>query len=153
MTFPLLLCYQYMSTIRTGQAIDTLLAALVGAILEAQLIKIFLLKFATLTYITSAYLTYLYIWQMEQLSTYELYDLICKKQKLLNPEDPWLTSPQNESGEDQDAMEQDSEVTEQFRRSFLIEIFVQAYERKPDVADLVNNIPLYPTEKVLFDEN
>ena len=38
-------------------------------------------------------------------------------------------------------------------RQFLIEIFLQSYEARPNISDLVNKIPLYPTEEILFDEN
>ncbi len=50
--------------------------------------------------------------------------------RLVGEDDPWAEDPE-----------------------FLVEVAVTAYERRRLQAETVNAMPLYPTERVLFDEH
>jgi hypothetical protein len=54
----------------------------------------------------------------------------CFWSRLVSEEDPWAEDP-----------------------AFLAEVMVSSYQRRKPQAELVNEMPLYPTEALLFDEN
>uniref|UniRef100_A0A1D2ABG5 Intron-binding protein aquarius n=2 Tax=Auxenochlorella protothecoides TaxID=3075 RepID=A0A1D2ABG5_AUXPR len=56
--------------------------------------------------------------------------LVCRQLRLVGEDDPWAEDPE-----------------------FLVEVAVTAYERRRLQAETVNAMPLYPTERVLFDEH
>ncbi|PSC68726.1 Intron-binding aquarius [Micractinium conductrix] len=60
----------------------------------------------------------------------ELRFLVTRQLRLVNEDDPWAQEP-----------------------GFLAEVMVAAYERRRSQADAISEMPLYPTEAVLFDEN
>ena len=65
-----------------------------------------------------------------QLTPEELRQLVVKQLRLVAEDDEWAEDPQ-----------------------FLQEIMVSTYERRRFQTEVINEMPLYPTETVLWDEN
>lgn len=64
------------------------------------------------------------------LSAEELKDLVCRNLQLVSSEDPWTD-----------------------RVDFLKELLVTSFERRQSQRESINALPLYPNEKVMWDEN
>ncbi len=64
------------------------------------------------------------------LNANELHNLVTKQLKMIGPEDPWA-----------------SDLT------FLLEVIVNAFQRRQSRRQAMNQLPLYPNEEVIMDEN
>ena len=65
-----------------------------------------------------------------QLTPEELRFLVTRQLRLVADDDPWAD-----------------------QAAFLTEVMLATYERRKPQGEVVNEMPLYPTEAVLFDEN
>ena len=76
--------------------------------------------------------------ELSALDSGELRRLVTRQLRLVAEDDPWASA--EERG--------DAAAT-----AFLTEVMLASYERRSAQADAISEMPLYPTEAVLFDEN
>jgi intron-binding protein aquarius len=67
---------------------------------------------------------------LSALDAAELHQLATSQLRLVDPEDPWAADP-----------------------AFLLEVVVSAFEKRRSQRQAINEMPLYPNEDVLWDEN
>ncbi|GFR52139.1 hypothetical protein Agub_g14654, partial [Astrephomene gubernaculifera] len=68
--------------------------------------------------------------QLSTLSPEQLRHLLCRQLRLVGEDDPWAADT-----------------------AFLMEVLVSTYERRRSQREVVNEMPLYPTESLLWDES
>ena len=70
------------------------------------------------------------IQHLAQLEPAELHKLVTAQLRLVDPEDPWAKDPK-----------------------FLLEVMVDVFEKRRSQRQMINSMPLYPNEDVLWNEN
>ena len=76
--------------------------------------------------------------ELSALDSQELRRLVTRQLRLVAEDDPWASA---------EARGDDAAT------AFLTEVMLASYERRSAQADAISEMPLYPTEAVLFDEH